>query len=157
MNNFLPVSVHKVQTRLGLPFLFLFSLSTSSTPPPFTNFFYPSQMLMQPEGSLKLKWCENRIAVANELCLLVPSGPNEPFECAFPTMRRPCSGPWSLWYCYPLPLRQPKSSQSSRDRAEIDWNGALVHTRVPLFFFFFLQIHRRSYCIVPMNINTHEL
>lgn len=110
-------------------------------PPLHQLFFYPSQMLMQPEGALKLKWCENRIAVANELCLLVPSGPNEPFEHASPPVRRPCSGPQSLRRSPPF-SRQLECSQRSADQAEADWDGVYSFIQ---YIHSYIRTYKRAY------------
>lgn len=98
---------------------------------------------MQPEGSLKLKWCKNRISVANELCLLVPPGPNEPFEHVSPPARRPCSGLPSLRRAPPFP-RQLGSSQRSgvQAEAEVKWmKFSFTQHTIYLCIYTWLHLH----------------
>lgn len=64
-----------ISLEISTHFFFFSSFSLFALLPClYQLFFNPRQLLMQPDSSLKLKWCENRIAVANELCLLLPSG-----------------------------------------------------------------------------------
>lgn len=101
---------------------------------------------MQLDSSLKLKWCENRIAVANELCLLVPLGPNEPFEHASPPARKPCYGPWSPWPSPPF-FTSAGGSQRSWDQADTDRKGKM-------FFSTHIYIHIHGYVLLHIPVQT---
>lgn len=105
-------------------------------------------MLIQPDSSLKLKWCENRIAVANELCLLVPSGPKQALWTYLSPVRRPCSGTWSVSH-FPPTSRQLERSHRSRDQVENDHH-------VFIFFVFCTCTHALKMHTTSSQTHRHE-